>query len=249
MLTRQYLLWSLCCSAALANLRGADESADQPKQLNRLLQMDCQSLGANMGGAGGDCRPMGGSPNQRMDGSFLGITPSPTSPKPSTKPTVAPVPAPTIKPTTKPTSVPVPAPTSKPTTKPTSVPVPAPTTDPIPVPDQSAQPTAKPTASPVKVTPLPNTPTVRPTPAPTPTFAYVTPPPQQTNRFCPSPDSAIWQSLPGTQACRRDSDCAGYLPQFGTACCQWPQCVCTTITQSFRNKGEQCVNFNFEEQV
>lgn len=43
---------------------------------------------------------------------------------------------------------------------------------------------------------------------------------------CPSSVSDFYQNLAGSQACDKDSDCAGVTSQDGPTCCIHPHCIC-----------------------
>jgi hypothetical protein len=74
-----------------------------------------------------------------------------------------------------------------------------------------------------------------------------TPPPRDTGRSCPTPESPSWQSLADSSGgqlkkCFKDSDCADYHPEEGPACCSHPFCICATIYDYYQFDF-QCLSF------
>jgi hypothetical protein len=74
-----------------------------------------------------------------------------------------------------------------------------------------------------------------------------TPPPRDTGRSCPTPESSSWQVLADASGgllkkCFKDSDCADYHPEDGPACCSHPYCICATVYDYYQYDF-QCLSF------
>jgi hypothetical protein len=74
-----------------------------------------------------------------------------------------------------------------------------------------------------------------------------TPPPRDTGRSCPTPQSPSWQALADASGgelkkCSKDSDCADYHPEDGVACCSHPYCICATV-YDYYYYDFQCLSF------
>jgi hypothetical protein len=228
-----------------AKIRGASFSKDlMARERFRNIRRELESRRlmqsiSDGGGAGNTQRGMGQTQQHMIrpgDETDVVATTAPASAPDTAAPAVPETPAPIVPITSAPVVPATPAPIVPET------PAPVVSATPAPVVNTEAPVTAAPVAL---VTAEPTTPQPFINLILKPTF-MPTPPPIDTGRACPTPDSLPWQALadssPLLQSCDVDSDCADYFPEDGPSCCSWPFCVCATVYPGHDTEFK-CVNY------